>query len=371
MNLNDNSVYKFKDSVDLFLTDDKFLTAYFMNSRRRKTFHVNQALISLLELIDGKKKIQNIKNEINLKYSIDNENINSIFQCLIKNKILTEIKEQNILDKSDYNRYSRQINYFSEFFDDTEKALKVQKKLFNTNVLIFGCGAVGGNIAIQLLMAGVRNLTLFDFDKVEFSDCARHLFFSENSIGKLKTDTLKNYLLKIDNKANIHTIHESLQSTTEIKDYIKKSDFVVNTLDEPYIGYTAAKISRICMKYDIPHFIGGGFDAHLSSTGEIIIPHITPCVECYARHFKESLKNWKPKNHPVKKRFREIGGLPSQSLFSSSFACIEIIKFLTGIIDMEKSFKVRGEFLFRNMDLSYLNVKKDPNCPICGAKNES
>lgn len=369
MSFNNNSVYKFKDSVDLFLTDDKFLTAYFMNSRRRKTFRVNQALISLLELIDGKKTVQNIKNEINLKYSsIENENINSIFQDLIKNRILTEIKEQNILDKSDYSRYSRQINYFSEFFDDNEKALKAQKKLLNTNVLIFGCGAVGGNIAIQLLRSGVRNLTLFDFDKVELSDCARHLFFSENSIGKLKTEVLKNYLLEIDSKAEIHTINESLQPITEIEDCIKKSDFVVNTLDEPYIGYTAAKISRTCMKYGIPHFIGGGFDAHLSSTGEIIIPHITPCVECYAQHFKESLKNWKPKKHPVKKRFREIGGLASQSLFSSSFACIEIIKFLTGIIDMEKSFKVRGEFLFRNMELSYLDVKKDPNCPVCGVK---
>lgn len=368
MKLNYNAIYKFKDSVDLFLTDEKFLTAYFMNSRHRKTFKVNKVLISLLELIDGKTKLIDIKKQVQRQFILKDEDVELVIQNLMKNRILTEIKEQNILIEQDFIRYSRQINYFSEFFDDEEKALKTQKKLLETKILIFGCGAIGGNIAIQLLMAGVRNLTLFDFDKVEISDCTRHLFFTENSIGTLKTEALKNYLLKIDREANIQTINESLQPTTEIEDYIKKANFVVNTLDEPYIGYTAAKISRICMKHNIPHFIGGGFDAHLSSTGEIIIPYVTPCVECYTRHFKESLKNWKPKKHPVKKRFREIGGLASQSLFSSSFACTEILKFLTGIIDMEKSFKVRGEFLFRNMGLSYLDIKKDPTCPICGVK---
>lgn len=366
MNLNDDTVYKFKDSVDLFLTDDKFLTAYFMNSRHRKTFKVNQVLVCLLETIDGNKSLKEIKNEVQTKFSVAEDDIDVIVKSLIENRILNPSKKQNILQESDFIRYGRQINYFSEFFDDYEKALNAQKKLMETKVLIFGCGAVGGNIAIQLLMAGVRNLTIFDFDRVESSDCARHLFFSEESAGMLKTDALKDYLLKIDGKANIHTINEGLQPSTDIENYINNYDFVINTLDEPYIGYTAAKISRICMKYKIPHFIGGGFDAHLSSTGEIIIPYVTPCVECYTSHFKESLKDWKPKKHPVKERYREIGGLASQSLFSSSFACIEIIKFLTGIVNMEKSFKVRGEFLFKGMSLSYLDIKKNPNCPICG-----
>ena len=51
---------------------------------------------------------------------------------------------------------------------------------------------------------------------------------------------------------------------------VSNADFIINTLDEPYIGYTAAKISRICVKYKKPHYIAGGFDAHLASTGELI-----------------------------------------------------------------------------------------------------
>ena len=54
------------------------------------------------------------------------------------------------------------------------------------------------------------------------------------------------------------------------------------------------------------------------------------------------------------------------TLFSTSFACIEIIKYLTGIIDLQKNYKIRGEFLFTDMSLTYLEVKRNPDCPICG-----
>ena len=108
-------------------------------------------------------------------------------------------------------------------------------------------------------------------------------------------------------------------------------------------------------------------------TGELIIPYVTPCVECYASHFKKVLKDWKPKKHPVVRRYDEIGGLSSMSLFSSSYACIEIVKYLAGLVPMTDSYKIRGEFLFHDMSLTYLNVKKNPDCPICGGKtfNES
>ena len=78
------------------------------------------------------------------------------------------------------------------------------------------------------------------------------------------------------------------------------------------------------------------------------------------------MKDWKPKKHPVKSRYKEIGGLACLSLFSSSYACIEIIKCIAGLVDLEDKYKVRGEFLFNDMSLTYLDVEKNPNCPICG-----
>ena len=360
---------KIKDSVDLFLTGSDYITAYYMNSRQRKSFKVNENMVNLIEMIDGEKTAKELGLNMLRQYNVDPNDVNRVISMLVENKIVTEIAEKNgVLNEYDRKRYDRQINYFSEFFRNEEEGIIAQKKLMDSNVFIFGAGAVGGNIAIELAMAGVQNISIFDYDYAEQSDVSRHMYFSKKNIKKSKVDALKEVLCKIDTRINIQTYQKAMKPESDIEELIQRTDFVVNTLDEPYIGYTASKISRICVKHEIPHYIAGGFDAHLSSTGEMIIPYVTPCVECYASHFKKTLANWKPQKHPVQKRYEEIGGLASSSLFSASFASIEIIKYLSGIVDMDKAYKVRGELIFNDMRLNYLDVKKNPECPICGRK---
>lgn len=369
--MNDNLIFKVKDSVDLFLSNEKYIMAYYMNTRQRKSFRVNEEAVHLLKLIDGEKTLGEIKRYMNQKCDAAPVFVEQVMEVLLKNKIITEVVHDiSILSKSEIERYSRQINYFAEFLDSEEAGIRAQKKLMNTKILVFGAGAIGGNIALELAMSGIENITLYDFDMVEPSDGARHLFYRESYVGMYKTDSLAKEIKKINEKANVKIINESMKPESDIENLIKESDFVVNTLDEPYIGYTSSKISRICVKYKIAHYIAGGFDAHLASTGELIIPYVTPCVECYAGHFKEILKDWKPKKHPVKNRYEEIGGLSSMTLFSSSYACIEIIKYIAGLVSMEDNYKIRGEFLFTDMSLTYLNIVKNPDCPVCGGDFE-
>ena len=369
----DTLIYKVKDSVDLFLSNESYLMAYYMNTRQRRSFKVNDGVIKLLETLDGKKNLNQIKKIMNDEYNISEEAVNRVIDGMIKAGIITQVvQRQDYLPENIIERYTRQINYFSEFLDGELEGILAQKKLMDSKIIIFGCGAVGGDIALELAMAGVQDITLFDYDVVEESDASRHMYYDDKYIGKYKVDCLAEELKKINSTINVNKICESMKPESNMEELICKADFVVNMLDEPYIGYTSSKISRICVKHNIPHFIAGGFDAHLASTGEIIIPYVTPCVECYAGHFKETLKDWKPSKHPVKLRYREIGGLASMSLFSASYAAIEIIKYIAGLVDIEKKFKVRGEFLFNDMSLTYLNVEKNPDCPICGGgKNEA
>lgn len=365
--MSNDTLYKIKDSVDLFLSNEKYLMVYYMNSRQRKSFRINEEVIHLIECLDGRNTVGDLLRIMQEMWNVSSKYTLQVLDLLKKNRIITEVvQEQSTLFDEYAHRYDRQINYFSEFLGSEMEGICAQRKLIDSKVLILGCGAIGGNIALQLAMAGVEHFVLFDHDAVETSDAARHMFYQENLLGYKKVDALKKEILKINSTAQVGVVCEVMNPQSEMEELISKMDFVVNTMDEPYIGYTSAKISRICIKHNIAHFIGGGFDAHLASTGEIIIPYITPCVECYAGHFKESLKGWKPRKHPVKERYTEIGGLASMSLFSSSYACIEIIKYLAGIVSMQDSYKVRGEFLFNDMSLTYLNVEKNPDCPVCG-----
>ncbi|WP_214711484.1 MULTISPECIES: ThiF family adenylyltransferase [unclassified Exiguobacterium] len=357
-----NIIYKIKDSVDLFLTED-ILTAYFMNTRIQKRFKVNGNVIRILETIDGIKSLQEISSELNISL----EELLNVTSNMESKKIIYKVQNiTGLLSKYEIKKFDRQLNYFGEFLETREEALIAHQKLRDTKFLLFGAGAIGGNIAIQLVMSGANNITLIDYDKVSDSDVSRHSFYSEKMRGRLKIDVLGEELVKINPDLNLKKVNEYIHPLTPLEGYIFNCDFVINSLDEPYIGYTSAKISRLCVPKHIPHFIAGGFDAHLASTGELIIPGVTPCVECYAVHFKKVLEGWKPEPHPVKNRSNEIGGLPSMSLFSSSYAVTEVIKYISGLISLDDIYKTRGELLFKDLKLTYINLDKDPDCKVCG-----
>ena len=61
--------------------------------------------------------------------------------------------------------------------------------LENKRVMIVGLGSFGSQIAIELAKAGVGQFALFDFDRVELHNLARHTS-TVNDLGRLKTDVI-------------------------------------------------------------------------------------------------------------------------------------------------------------------------------------
>ena len=85
--------------------------------------------------------------------------------------------------KKEIDRYSRQI---------TLKKIGVlgQKKLAKSSVLIVGAGGLGSPVAIYLAALGVGKIGIIDYDKVEISNLARQIIFTNKDIKK------KNLLLQ-------------------------------------------------------------------------------------------------------------------------------------------------------------------------------
>ena len=250
---------------------------------------------------------------------------------------------------------------------------KVQKNLENTTIAIFGVGAIGSGIALQLSMAGIKNFKLIDKGLVRKCDIQRHFTFNKEQVGMSKVEALKDTLKLIDSEVECQTFNQNINYDTKIDTILEGVDFVVNTLDEPYIGYTSMKIGRECFSKRLPMFVAGGFDAHLMSTGELIVPYETPCVDCYVSYFSQSLADWKPSYNlnaieetNVKKGNFEVGGLSSMSLFSISYAVISIIDYIATNDPIRN--KGRGELLLDEMKITYLNIPKNPNCKTCGKK---
>ena len=82
--MNSTTVFKIKDSIDLFLSNERYLMAYFMNSRQRKSFKVNSDMLHLLELIDGENTVQSLQDKMYNQFEIDPDNTIEILTLLLK-----------------------------------------------------------------------------------------------------------------------------------------------------------------------------------------------------------------------------------------------------------------------------------------------
>ena len=66
-----------------------------------------------------------------------------------------------------------------------------QKKIKNSKVLIIGMGGLGCPLLTYLASAGVNNIGIVDYDKVELSNLNRQILFNSTDIGKFKVIKLK------------------------------------------------------------------------------------------------------------------------------------------------------------------------------------
>jgi len=67
----------------------------------------------------------------------------------------------------------------------------------DARIHIVGCGSVGSTIAENLARCGVTNMTLWDFDTVEPHNIVNQMF-TQQDVGKLKVEALKNILMDIN-----------------------------------------------------------------------------------------------------------------------------------------------------------------------------
>lgn len=94
---------------------------------------------------------------------------------------------------------------------------------------IAGAGGLGSNCAMHLVRAGVRHLTVVDFDVVNESNLNRQFFFRDQ-LGLKKVEALKANLLRIDPGADIRSIDLRLDAASA-RETFADCDIVVEAFD--------------------------------------------------------------------------------------------------------------------------------------------
>lgn len=105
-------------------------------------------------------------------------------------------------------------------------------KLQNSHVIVFGLGGVGGFVVEALVRGGIGELTVVDYDTVDITNLNRQITALESTIGRDKTEVIKERALSINSKIKIHSIKEKYSSETRdifFKD--KTYDYIVDAVD--------------------------------------------------------------------------------------------------------------------------------------------
>ncbi len=353
---------KLRSSVSVVSLNNNIIEFFLTNTRQQVRIKVNNPkILELILELDGELTIK----EIAEKHKIDSQSEEYLIKFLNYLESKGIIKENDGIIIKENHQYRRVINFLEDFSSNSTDTIEMWNNIRNANIVIIGLGAVGSWVSSLLVQNGVRNLTLIDNDIVDISNLHRQFGFSENDIGLLKTDIIERRLKEFDSHINISKINKFLDEYLlydEIKD---KVDLIINCADKPNVDTTSLWVGEYCMKNNIPHIIGGGYNLHLSLIGQTIIPFKSACVKCFEMELNKineidtkSLRKLNIKN-------RKIGSFGPMCSIIASMISMEAIKVLSKKIQ-PSNLNRRGEFNIYNMDIKYHNIQKNSKCEWCG-----
>ena len=105
------------------------------------------------------------------------------------------------------------------------------EKLKNAKVIVFGIGGVGGFSVEALARTGISHIALVDSDSVELSNINRQIVADHSSVGKLKTEIMKERILKINPNAKVKTFNMFYLKETADKINLQDYDYIIDAID--------------------------------------------------------------------------------------------------------------------------------------------
>ncbi|CAM3667453.1 HesA/MoeB/ThiF family protein [Rouxiella silvae] len=278
-----------------------------------------------------------------------------IIKCisfLVKNNCVMEYEHFKGDDR--YSRNSLYYNYMGANSKD------VENKIANSSVTIIGCGGIGNHLSYLLATSGVGKITLVDNDEIELSNLTRQVLFTEDDVGKRKTEVLKRELLKRRNDITIEIIEKSINSEDDLKS-IPKSDIFIISADHPFelINW----VNNYCVNYSQP-YINVGYINDISVVGPFFIPNITSCFKCTdvaPDYLKEDALSHFIRN--INNDFK-AATFPGVNGVAASYAFGDIIKFLGGFSDVLSKNKRIG-IHSSTIKIEEQLMPKNPRCTVC------
>jgi len=247
------------------------------------------------------------------------------------------------MNKHQQQRYSRQIRV-------SQIGEEGQSRLLASRALIIGMGGLGSPAAMYLAAAGLGELVISDFDRVEDTNLQRQIIHRTRDIGELKAHSAERTLREINPECTVVAIDWELDDD-ELHEQVSAADIVLDCCDN---FATRFAVNRACVAAGKPLVSG----AAIRMEGQIATFLPEPGSPCYECIYPGGLEH--------EETCAMEGVLAPLVGVMGSMQAMQAIMALTG---QEEAVRNRL-MLFDGAGMEWRSVKVPaaPNCPTCGAR---
>ncbi len=252
------------------------------------------------------------------------------------------VQRREELSQDEISRYSRHLII-------PDVAMEGQERLKASRVLLVGAGGLGSPLALYLAAAGVGTIGLVDDDVVETSNLQRQIMHKTSSVGRHKLESAEESIRDVN--PNVEVVqHRTVLTSDNALDIIGDYDLVIDGTDNFPTRYL---VNDACVLLGKPNVYGSifRFEGQLS----VFWAEEGPCYRCM---FPE------PPPPGMVPNCAEGGVLGILCGSIGSAQATEAIKLIAGI--GEPLVGRLGLYDALEQDWTYVNVNKDPDCPVCG-----
>ena len=170
------------------------------------------------------------------------------------------------------------------------------EELKKSKVIIYGIGGVGSFVCEALARAGIENLILVDYDKIELTNLNRQIHALHSTIGEQKTEAMKNRILDINPKAKVETYYNKEIKEKEEELINETINYVIDCVDTIT---TKLKLIETAKRKNIPIISSMGTGNKLDPTKFEITDIYKTTVCPLAKVMRKELKKRNIKNLKV------------------------------------------------------------------------
>ncbi len=248
------------------------------------------------------------------------------------------------MDDSQLLRYNRQILL-------PQIGIAGQERLTNATALIIGLGGLGSPVAMYLAAVGLGHLIICDFDHIDLSNLQRQILYTTADLGKIKVETAKETLLRLNPLIKITPLHQRMDEDT-LRQTMAVVDVVLDCSDNLT---TRLAINQASVQAAKPLVSGAAirFEGQIAVFRADLPDH--PCYRCLYRP-----------DQNLTETCTQSGILAPLVGIIGSMQALETIKLLLGIGETLSSKLLLLDAL--NMEWYKVKLTKRPHCPVCQLK---